>query len=470
MGFKKKKLWHIWSFKEIFYWIKNTLASFAFFVKLVFVLVFISAMLYLSVFAIDFGRSLVQTVSSMAFDVITTHVGEEFEKDEFWQINVLILWYDDGYLADAIMLASYDPQIWSVSFLSIPRDLYVQNTDIWYNGRINWILPTVYYNNWNISEGIFALQNTVSDITWIDVDYYSLIDFDWFVDIVDYLGGVQIDVPETIIDHKYPTPDGGYQTFEVQEWLQNFDWAKALKYARSRQTTSDFSRSYRQQLIIEWIIDEVISVKNLANPSVVQELYWKINNMLETNISFRQMLSATRYANDLKHFNNFVLTADCDRSHFSTTDAWCFLYYPQRDLFGWHSVLLQEWATPSNVSNYTNIHNFAFFVLHNQDFLIEGPKISLYNGIDRQNLINTYWRSKPVANNLAVELAKYGFDISDVKNSSDIYEKNIIYVDDLSSYETTIQLLKIFIDIDEVIQSNELEYNMRIVLWDKKIE
>ena len=61
-------------------------------------------------------------------------------------------------------------------------------------------------------------------------------------------------------------------------------------------------------------------------------------------------------------------------------------------------------------------------------------------------------------------MAKYGFDISDVKNSSDIYEKNIIYVDDLSSYETTIQLLKIFIDIDEVIQSNELEYNMRIVL------
>lgn len=78
-----------------------------------------------------------------------------------------------------------------------------------------------------------------------------MIDFAGFKDIINILGGISIDVPESILDREYPDNNWGYMTFQVQKGLQNFDGDTALKYARSRHSTSDFDRSNRQQLIIK---------------------------------------------------------------------------------------------------------------------------------------------------------------------------------------------------------------------------
>ncbi len=468
MSFKKKQIWQSWSFRSSLIWLKNLFSSFAFYVKLVFVVVFIWVIFYFSTFAIDFWKNLLKDVSFFVVNTVSSNFWEEMEKDDFWQINALILGYDDWYLADSIMIASYDPALWSVSFLSIPRDLYVSNSEIWYNWRVNWILPTVYRSTWNLSDWLTSLIDTVEKITWVHVDYYALIDFDWFVNLVDSVWWIDIDVPERLYDNKYPTPDWWYQTFVVEEWKQTFDWDKALKYARSRQTTSDFSRSFRQQLIIEALVDEIISTRNIANVSNLQNLYWEFTSMLDTNISFRQMLWAVNYVTDLNYFHNSVLTADCDRSYFETTDVWCFLYYPRRELFWWSSVLLQEWASENNIANYSSIHNFSFMFLHNQAYLIESAEILIKNWVERSKLIQEYWRSEPIANNLWIELKKYWFNVVDVENSDSEYEKTTIYISDEDSFSSTINLLKMFFSFDTVVDE-DLDSDIEIILWESFI-
>lgn len=469
MWFKKKKLWAIASFSSSFNFLKSIFGSFAFYVKLLFIIWFASVLIHYSTFAINILTNIIDNTKIFLLNTVSDTFWEEFVRDEFWQINVLLLGYDDWYLADTIIVSSYDEELWSMSFLSIPRDLYIENLDNNYRWRINWLLPTLYYRTWDLSVWLNALIKTVSDITWINVDYYALIDFDWFVSLVDHMWWVDIDVPYRLDDPLYPTPDWWYQRFVVEQWLQTFDWAKALKYARSRQTTSDFSRAIRQQLLIEWLIKSALSTRNVTNVSQMQLLYWELNNMLETNISFRQVLWSIKHVSNLNNFHTFVLTAECDRSHFTTTDVWCFLYYPRRDLFWWQSVLLQQWWSPTNVSYYKDIQDFAFFVLHNQKFLLEWPDIKILNWIDRDVLRRVYWRSEPVASNLAIKLKQFWFKIIQTDNSDEVFERTIIYVDDLNSYNKTIDLLRIFIEIDEVRIWHDMWAHMEIILWNNFI-
>jgi polyisoprenyl-teichoic acid--peptidoglycan teichoic acid transferase len=91
----------------------------------------------------------------------------------------------------------------------------------------------------------------VTEITGIYLQYYAFVSFDGFVDFVDSLGGVTIDVPEALEDPYYPDINNGFQTFRIGAGIQDLDGDMALKYARSRKTTSDFSRTLRQQQIIQ---------------------------------------------------------------------------------------------------------------------------------------------------------------------------------------------------------------------------
>ena len=82
------------------------------------------------------------------------------------------------------------------------------------------------------------------------VDRYVVVDFQTFVRLVDALGGIEIDVPEAIVDTEYPTPDYGVTTIRFDPGPQVLDGEQALVYARTRHDDSDFGRSERQQQVI----------------------------------------------------------------------------------------------------------------------------------------------------------------------------------------------------------------------------
>lgn len=173
-----------------------------------------------------------------------------------WQsgrLNVLTLGVDrrpgetGPARTDTLILATFDPRQAQAALLSIPRDLWVDIPGQGAN-RIN----TANYFGDLAQPGygpVLAVQ-TVQNNFGPTIHGYVLVDFAGFVALVDALGGIDIDVPQTIVDENYPTPDYGVMTIIIPAGLQHMDGETALIYARTRHADSDFSRVQRQQQVL----------------------------------------------------------------------------------------------------------------------------------------------------------------------------------------------------------------------------
>lgn len=231
------------------------------------------------------------------------------------------------------------------------------------------------------------------------------------------------------------------------------DGERALEYARSRHSTSDFSRSLRQQLIVKAIIDKLMS-NGLGNVSKIKQLYKNYTTMVTTNIALKEMLGMVKYVDNIKHIFSFWYTIECSEDNYKYSFPACFLYTPMRELFNWASVIVPIWWTsPTNISFYDYTKNFAFYVAHNQEYLIENQKIQVLNAIDKQYAKTTIKKSDAFANQLAVKLKKYAFNIMSVQNFSHSLTGTTVYILGTWEYKNTIKTLKNFINIDEIITS-----------------
>lgn len=147
-----------------------------------------------------------------------------------------------GQLTDTIMLASINPQLQTLTLMSIPRDTYVHGRKL---------------NEAYKMYGIDTLKVYIEEITGIRPDRYVVIDLRAFVEVVDAIGGITISVDRDLQDFQYPTLDGGYTNFSLAQGIHNMDGELALKYSRSRHSTSDFDRALRQQKVLQAILSKV---------------------------------------------------------------------------------------------------------------------------------------------------------------------------------------------------------------------
>lgn len=105
------------------------------------------------------------------------------------------------------MVASFDKALGSVTFLSIPRDLYV--TTPTYRGKINSLFAhEMLIQKKDAPNRVdIAARNTITTIekiTDLDIPYYATVSFDGFVNFVDELDGLMVDVPTKLIDNQFP--------------------------------------------------------------------------------------------------------------------------------------------------------------------------------------------------------------------------------------------------------------------------
>jgi LCP family protein required for cell wall assembly len=204
-------------------------------------------------------------------------LGWKIKHDE--RINVLLLGYggpghDGAYLTDSIMLVSIRPATNEAIMISLPRDLWVKIPALPRNGSMLGKLNNAYaigadhssYPNvrsdWKTDTGGGDLAAaTVSQISGQPIDYWIAVDFKAFRDVVDALGGVRVDVPTALDDPYFPRGEStGMMHVHIDAGWQQFDGERALEYARSRETTSDFDRSRRQQLIMLAVRQRVFSL------------------------------------------------------------------------------------------------------------------------------------------------------------------------------------------------------------------
>jgi LCP family protein required for cell wall assembly len=108
------------------------------------------------------------------------------------------------------------------------------------------------YPGTDFQRGTYALEGAIGALTGVHVDGTVLINLMGFVNLVDALGGLSIDVPYAINDPNYPKADGSGDTVvNIAPGLQHMDGITALEFARSRHQADDFQRMERQQLVIK---------------------------------------------------------------------------------------------------------------------------------------------------------------------------------------------------------------------------
>jgi LCP family protein required for cell wall assembly len=195
---------------------------------------------------------------------------------------------------DSMMLVTIDPVARTAGMLSIPRDLWVEIPGFEHN-RIN----TAYFlgESYNLPGGGPGLaMDTVENVLGVPVDYYAVIYFHVFEDMIDQIGGIDVLVQEDIKISPIGRP-----SLILTAKAQHLDGARALAYARARKTEGgDFDRAQRQQQVALAVRDRILGVDML--PSLVArapKLYDIASSGLRTNLTFDQMLRLALLALEL---------------------------------------------------------------------------------------------------------------------------------------------------------------------------
>lgn len=221
-------------------------------------------------------------------------------------VNILIIGiegpnYPGGLLSDSMMIASVDTKAKSVSLLSLPRDLYVTIPG-YGKDKINAahsLAEQAAAKTGQKGKGPALLKQVIVDTFGIPIHYFVRMDFDGFRKIIDAIGGVDINVKSAIHDPFYPNGTGGYATFSLKAGPQHMNGDVALKYARSRQTTSDFDRARRQQDIVSAAKDKLLSPSVIANPKKTTDLMTIIGGHILTDFSIGELNQVVAIAKEM---------------------------------------------------------------------------------------------------------------------------------------------------------------------------
>jgi LCP family protein required for cell wall assembly len=253
------------------------------------------------------------------------------EPDKLKHINILVLGYggaghEGGFLTDVMMVAHLDLTKKVISLITIPRDLWIAVPEIGANNarKINsyFLLKTNKPQNYpreNVARdealgGAQASAAAVKLITSLPIDYYVGIDFNSFKAAIDSIKGVDVDVPEAFVDEFYPvrgrelelcdkTPEEvtrlsqtlsgfelekqfpcRYEKLDFKKGMAHMDGETALKFVRSRHSSSDFARSMRQQALLVGVRNKLLSLKVLDK---IPDFYKQVIKMINTNLDVK---------------------------------------------------------------------------------------------------------------------------------------------------------------------------------------
>ena len=209
-------------------------------------------------------------------------------------INVMLLGSDQrphgyGHRTDVMMLVSIDPGEHTVKLLSFPRDLYV-------------FIPGWRVDRINVADGIGGPEMVADTILYnfgMEVDHWARINFIGFMNGVDALGGIDVQVGGYLQDKC-----GRYWTYSPG--LYHMDGFQALCYVRMRKTTGDFDRLRREQEVVFALFDKVLSLDGITR---APELYDQFKSLVETDMRVDDILrllpTAAEVAGDTSQIEHY---------------------------------------------------------------------------------------------------------------------------------------------------------------------
>lgn len=216
------------------------------------------------------------------------------------RVNILLMGVDkrpdETYSrTDTMIVVTVDPNAKTAGMLSIPRDLFVTIPG-YSEDRIN----KAYYLGQRDDYpggGPGLAMKTIQHNLDIPIHFYAQIDFNGFEKIIDTLGGIDIYVPETIDDPKFPDNNYGYDPFYIEAGQQTLNGHEALRYARTRHTAgSDFARAERQQAVLLAIRDKALRIGIIPK---IPELWNTMADTVETDLQLVDILELAQLADEI---------------------------------------------------------------------------------------------------------------------------------------------------------------------------
>ncbi len=179
------------------------------------------------------------------------------------RLNVLLVGVDatrtrTETLTDTMMVASLDPVGHTASLISVPRDLIdtpLGNGNT-YGPKLNSLMSFADANPKTFPKGgMRTLEDAIGALLGIQIHYYARLDFGGFINMIDAVGGIDINVPRGFVDPTYDGYGAGAGTvrgYSITAGRHHMNGIGALAYARSRKALgeSDFTRQARQQQIL----------------------------------------------------------------------------------------------------------------------------------------------------------------------------------------------------------------------------
>lgn len=260
-------------------------------VLLIFVIVAIVGVAY---FGSKMGKL---NVGKLNVDALS--ISDELSYDESGYLNVALFGLDtrangevEGSRSDCIMVATLNRETKEVKISSIYRDTLLQQKDGTYNKA------NAAYSFGGVEEAVAMLNKNLD----LDIQHYVTVDFGALVDVIDALGGIEIDVtPEEIpYINGYGdeiTRNTGVETPMVTvSGLQNLTGVQATAYSRIRYTAGDdFKRAERQRLVLTKIADKAQQADLATLNKIIDKVFPKVG----TNFTLTEILA---YAKDVKKY------------------------------------------------------------------------------------------------------------------------------------------------------------------------
>ncbi len=236
---------------------------------------------------------------------------------------------NQAFNGDTLMMITFNPNTLNATMFSIPRDTYVPIACR--NGAQNKI-------NSSAASGTKCVINTIEDLTDINIDYYVKVNFKGVVDLVDAVGGIDVNVPVSFCEQNSDRLFGD-KTICLKPGEQHLDGEEALAFSRHRKTLprGDFQRVEHQQMVVEGIAQKAKTIDTVDD---FYKILDAVSKNIDTNMTTNQMLS---FYNVLKK----MLTSDIAKNgnSFITID---------------HTYLTGSDLTMYNPSTRMNMYTFQY--------------------------------------------------------------------------------------------------------------
>ncbi len=201
-------------------------------------------------------------------------------------------------LTDTMILLNYRNGSNTINSVSLPRDLWNQP----YQTKINALYT--YGLDRNPSQPDEFPKQVLEEMTGVQVDYTFIISLEQLAELIDIVGGIEVNIEQGFTDKEFPRSDVDiktehdpkklYETVTFKAGVEQMDGERALKFIRSRHSNddqgTDIARSQRQQQVLNSLIDKISDKQSLLlNPGTLGKLYKFYQDNLSQYLSTKEL-------------------------------------------------------------------------------------------------------------------------------------------------------------------------------------